>query len=563
MKLRVSYAKRNYKGKTYVTPLIVTSYRDEKGVARNKTILNISSLPDFVVKIIESALKIGDSDILSQFVDFTKINFTKALTVGPAYVVMQIMIQISMFSILKKYLTGTQFFIIASLVIERVVSDKARSIMGYHKMASSEPTSILLGVNEIPDRKTWYNTVGVLETFREKILIDLYKQNNRNSNLFLYDITSSYFEGVTCPIAEFGYNRDGKKGKLQIVIGVICDDRGCPVWIEVFSGSTSDQATVEGQVKNLMNKLKIKDIIFVGDRGMVTTSCLNKFEEKEWWENFHYITAVKRSEMLKMIEDDKHPLQLELFNHKEIASIKDNGIHYVLCFNAKKQEEDRGVRNKLIEKTEAKLKNIYENVKNGRYKKQEVIYKRVYTWINKWNMQKFFKVEEIAEGIFKYTKNEYLIESYENIDGCYIIKSNLPEDEFSKENLVEKYRDLQKVEQTFRTMKTTDIQIRPIRHFKSENVKGYVFICFLAYRIIWEMKHRLASLLKRDEAGECELGSFRNVWKILEKITVAKIQASKKIFYQLSNISKDEAQILDKLNIKNIEETVDLVSEKF
>jgi transposase len=390
--------------------------------------------------------------------------------------------------------------------------------------------------------KTWYGALFALEENREDILKALYHKNHTPGKLYLYDITSSYFEGTTCPLADYGYNRDGKKGKMQVVIGIICDERGCPIWVEVFKGNTQDQTTVKSQLVNLKEKLGLDEFIFVGDRGMVTNARIEELEKEGWWESFNYITALTREEMMRAVEAEGHPIQLDLFDHHHLVEVEKEGTRYVLCHNPERQEQDQRTRQRLLDLTEEKLACIRKNVVTGRIKKKDVIARRLYRWSNRWNMERFFEVT-YDEGSFSYRRKEEEITRYERLDGCYVIRSNTPKE--TTEELRNHYKDLKHVEQAFRTMKTTDIQTRPIRHFNEPQVRGHIFACFLAYRVIWELRERLRPVLTRDpETKQCEAGSLADIWRELGTVSLAKFEAREKVYTKLSQINDRVKKIL-------------------
>ena len=316
MKMRVAYAKRRYKNKVYETPLVVTSYRDQNGTPRNKTLANLSKLPQFVVELIDRALKRGDGSALDEYVHIEDLHYPGSVTIGPTFVAMAVLKQLGISEMLMKSLTPKQAAAIFSIIVERIIAPKPLSVMALQRRFEREPISHLLGPAKAPARKTWYGALAKLEHKRESILQDLYRRNHTPGDLFLYDITSSYFEGETCPLADYGYNRDGKRGKKQVVIGIICDAVGRPIWVDVFRGNTSDQTTVRQQILNLNNKLGVENFTFVGDRGMVTHARIEELEKEGWWEHFRYITALTRQEMMALVEDEAHPVQLELFDHQ-------------------------------------------------------------------------------------------------------------------------------------------------------------------------------------------------------------------------------------------------------
>ncbi|MBD3266942.1 IS1634 family transposase [bacterium] len=534
MKLRVAYAKSRYKDTVYETPLVVTSYRDENGVARNKTIVSLAKLPRYVVKVIELALKRGDTQVLDEYIHPKEISHQSSLVVGPVFVVVSLMKQLGIFSLLLAALTRKQALAIFAIIVERVISSTPLSVMALQRQFPHDPLAYLLDAEKAPALKTWYSALARLEANRESILQALYERNPTPGQVFLYDITSSYFEGETCPLAAFGYNRDGKIGKMQVVIGVICNAQGCPIWVDVFQGNTSDQTTVKQQILNLHQNLGVTNFTFVGDRGMVTHARIEELEQDGWWESLAYITALTRQEMIALVEDENHPIQLELFDHNEVGEVQEGKDRYVLCHNPSRMERDRETRERLLKRTQAKLDMIQRHVEAGRWKKSDVIAKRLYPWLNRWGMARFFEVR-YGDGTFSYSLREEELDRYQRLDGCYVIRSNVQAEHQTKEELRDRYKDLKYVEQAFRTMKTTEIHVRPIRHFHEPQVRGHIFACFLAYRILWELRQRWEAVLCRDpDTQECEAGSLREIWRALSTITLAKMKVQEKVYYKLS-----------------------------
>lgn len=553
MKLRVAYAKRRYKDKTYVTPLVVTSYRDEKGTARNKTVVSLAQLPEHVVKAVEMALKQGECPVLDEAISLQAVAYQGAVVVGPAFVALSLLKQLGIYDLIVSALPRQQAVAVFNILLERVVSAKPLSVMAQQRRFTQEPLSFLWGVEEAPALKTWYTALATLEERREDILQQLFARNHSPGELYLYDITSSYFEGETCPLAAYGYNRDRKKGKKQVVLGIVCDEDGCPIWIDVFKGNTADQTTVKQELLNLKRKLGLEGFTFVGDRGMLTHARLEELEQEGWWESFTYITALTRHEMMALVEDETHPIQLELFDHRRLTEVKEGGTRYVLCHNPQREQRDRETRLRLLALTEEKLKCLRANVEAGRIKNKDVIARRLYRWLNRWGMERFFETT-CEQGQFNYKHKEDEIARYARLDGCYVLRSNVEARIQDTEELRARYKDLKHVEQAFRTMKTTDIQTRPIRHFNEAQVRGHLFACFLAYRVIWELRQRLAPVLERDlQNKRCEAGSLAEIWREFADITMAKLEVNGQTHLKLSGITPYAQKLLTLCRVPNLQ----------
>jgi len=537
MKLRVAYAKSRYKDKVYQTPLVVTSYRDEHGVARNKTVASLAGLPAHAVKAVETALKRGDCGPVGEALGAAQIAYDGAVVAGPAFVVLSVLRQLGVYGALTSRLSPQQAAAVLGIVTERVTESKPLSVMAQQRRFADSPLAFFLGGDKAPSLKTWYGALAALEKQREPVLQELFARNHAPDDLYLYDITSSYFEGDSCPLAAYGYNRDGKKGKKQVVLGVICDREGCPIWMDVFKGNTTDQTTVKAQLLNLRDRLGLRGFTFVGDRGMVTHARIEELEKEGWWEEFSYITALTRHEMMALVEDGEHPVQLELFDHENLAEVEHNGTRYVLCHNPKRREQDAQTRGRLMALTGQKLDAIQKNVAEGRLKNKDAIARRLYRWLNRWGMERFFTVS-YDTATFRHVRDEKEVERYSRLDGCYVIRSNVDKTRHGTADLRDRYKDLKYVEQVFRTMKTTDIQTRPIRHFNEPQVRGHLFACFLAYRVVWELRQRLEPVLERDpDTKRCDAGSLAEIWRDLQTVTVARLEVNGKALLKLSRIS--------------------------
>jgi transposase len=304
---------------------------------------------------------------------------------------------------------------------------------------------------------------------------------------------------------------------------------------------------------NLKTKLGLEGFTFVGDRGMVTHARIAELEQEGWWEQFRYITALTRHEMMALVEDEEHPIQLELFDHQRLTEVEHAGTRYVLCHNPQREDRDGETRLRLLALTEQKLESLRGNLAAGRVKKKDVIARRLYRWLNRWGMERSFAVT-YDEGAFTYARREDEIERYARLDGCYVIRSNVAPARQTTEDLRDRYKDLKYVEQAFRTMKTTDIQTRPIRHFNEPQVRGHLFACFLAYRVIWELRQRLAPALDRDpDTKRCEAGSLAEIWRELSGITVAKLAVHDKTHFKLSHITPYAQKLLTLSRVPNLE----------
>jgi hypothetical protein len=545
MKMRVMIARRRYKDKVYETPLVVTSYRDDNGVSRNRTVLNLTGLPRHAVEAVRVALREGPDATPAG----VPVRYSHSIPVGAAHAVVHLLRDIGIAQVLENHLPPKQFTAVLAMIVQRVTGEKAASKRRLCDDFVESGLALLRHEHKGPALKAWYQALDTLESARSEILTALFPKRGRLPRLFLYDITSSYFEGTHCPLARFGYNRDGKKGKMQIVIGLMTDHEGKPVWVQVFEGNTADQTNVLEQIKLLRDTLGIQELVFVGDRGMLTHSVIEDMEGEFDERKIDYITALKRQEMMELVDRQDHPIQPELFDEQELCEVWEGPVRYVLCHNPDRRERDAQMRERLLSKTEAKLQSIQNNVASGRIKRRDVIMKRLFRWLNKWKMERFFQVD-YDEGRFEYRRDAEAIQRYSRLDGCYVVKSNVCLDAMDKDEVASRYKSLKHVEQAFRTMKTTELETRPIRHWTPSRVQGHVFMCFLAYRVIYEARKRWASELERDPiTRECDGDSLREMWATLDRITAGYVSVANETVCQVGRITPVQKHYLEELRV--------------
>jgi transposase len=323
------------------------------------------------------------------------------------------------------------------------------------------------------------------------------KHLHEGANVF-YDVSSSYYEGRTCPLAHFGHNRDEKQGREIIVYGLMTDAAGRPVSVQVYPGNTGDSTTVPDQVAKLRTDFGLQRIVLVGDRGMLTNSQLDTIRQLP---GVGWLSALRSAEIRQLVESGA--LQLSLFDQRNLAEIQSPdypGERLIACFNPLLESERKRKREDLLLATEQRLTAIRKEVRRRTKTPLSAakIGAKVGAVLNRWKMAKHF-VLTIEEGRFEWERNQPGIEAEAAIDGIYIIRTGEAAATLSSEDAVRQYKNLGRVEEVFRTMKSTDILIRPIRHRLEDRVRAHVFLCLLAYYVIWHMKQLLAPLLYQDE----------------------------------------------------------------
>lgn len=333
----------------------------------------------------------------------------------------------------------------------------------------------------------------------------LAKRHLEDGTLVLYDLSSTYFEGRACPLAQLGYSRDGKKGTLQIVFGLLCDRRGCPVAVEVFEGSTADPKTVSAQIAKLRERFALERVVLVGDRGMLTEARIR--EELRGEEGLDWITALRAPAIRTLVEQGS--LQLSLFDRRELATITSPeypGERLIVCKNPLLGEERGRKREELLAATEQELQRIAQATRRPKRRLQgkEKIALRVGKVLNRFKMAKHFTLE-IPEASFTYQREESAIAAEAALDGIYVVRTSVAESLLGEAPTVQAYKGLSKVERAFRSLKSVDLKIRPIYPHLAERVRAHVLLCVLAYYVEWHMRAELAPLLFDDEdpaAGE-------------------------------------------------------------
>jgi transposase len=334
--------------------------------------------------------------------------------------------------------------------------------------------------NDLYDNLKWLDTHQ--QSIEDKLFAHRYPNKDTSPNLFLYDVTSSYLEGEQNELAKFGYNRDRKKGKLQIVVGLLCDNKGIPVSIEVFKGNTSDSKTMLSQIKKVNERFGCQKVTFVGDRGMVKSVPIEDLKEAE----FAYITAITKPQIETLIQEGV--LQYGLFD-KNLGEVDCDGIRYIFRRNPTRVQETEDVRAKKLKKINELLeqKNIYlcEHTKAQTKKALEDIWKK----IERLKCEKWLSVsvsQEKSRNLVLVIDEEALKE-LKRLDGCYVLKTDVPKEMSAKEEIRDRYKDLALVESAFRTCKTVSLELRPLHVRLSSSTRGHVFVVMLAYMIVQEL----------------------------------------------------------------------------
>ncbi|MBF0245822.1 MAG: IS1634 family transposase [Planctomycetes bacterium] len=383
-----------------------------------------------------------------------------------------------------------------------------------------------LGVQDA-DENELYGAMDWLQSRQERIERKLAVRHLKEDDFVFYDISSSYYEGHTCPLAQFGHNRDLKKGKKIIVYGVTADREGRPVAIHVYPGNTNDSMTIPDRVQDIRRQYALNKVILVGDCGMLTETQIDHLKE---YPGIGWISALKSQAIRELL--DKGILLKTHFDHQNLAEVTSPdfpGERLVACFNAALAVERNRKRRALLDATEEDLAQIKRAVdrRTEQILDKHEIGLRAGKVINRHKMGKHFSLH-IERGSFSWTRRQERIQREEDLDGIYIIRTDQPADRLPAETVVRRYKDLSKVERIFRTCKGVNIRIRPIRHRTEEHVKAHLFLCLLAYYVEWHMRKALGPILFHDD----ELDATRETRDPVLKASPSELAKEKKFTKQ-------------------------------
>lgn len=394
--------------------------------------------------------------------------------------------------------------LVVAMIVARILDPRSKlaTARGLGDETAFSTLGETLGVS-CADEEDLYAAMDWLLARQSKIEKKLAQQHLRDGSLVLYDVSSTYFEGRTCPLAKFGHSRDGKKDKLQIVFGLLCNAEGCPVAVEVFDGNTADPKTLASQIRKVRGRFGLKRVVFVGDRGLITAARIE--EELRGEEGLDWITALRAPAIRTLVE--QKGLQLSLFDQRDLAEITSPdypGERLVACRNPLLAEERKRKRQELIEATEKKLDAVGAATKRAKrpLRGAAAIGLRVGKVRNQHKVAKYFTIQ-ITETSFSYTRNAEAIAVDEAIDGMYVIRTSVKAATLDAEGTVRAYKGLSVAERAFRSYKTVDLHVRPIHHRLADRVRAHVFLCLLAYYVEWHMRRALAPLLfdEEDKSG--------------------------------------------------------------
>lgn len=535
--MHVEYVKKRKKGKVYTYALVRQSYRDGKTV-RKRTLANLSHLPDELIELVRRSLQ-GEVFVPAG----QALQVTGSLSHGAAFAVFALMERLGMTGLLGTRPRPWHRLVLGMIAARLLHPGSKRFTCAWWRRTSLYRLLGLEGskvtVNDL------YEAMDELLSRQRVIEGKLARRHLEEGALVLYDLSSTYLEGRTCLLAAYGYNRDGKRGKLQFTYGLLTNREGCPVAIEVFPGNAADPVTVPAQIEKLRQRFGFERVVLVGDRGMITRTRIEEIERA----GYGWITALRAPEIQKLRADGL--LQLSLFDESDLAEITDParpGERLIVCRNPQVAEERRRKREELLQATEAQLEKVRRRVEKGRLVEAEAIGLAVGKVIDRWKMGKHLDLD-IGPGRFDYRRREESIQREAALDGVYVIRTNVPAGDLAAEEVVAGYKSLRQVERAFRSMKTMQLELRPVFHRLEDRVRAHTFLCMLAYYVQWHMERLLRPL---KEAEPETYGSLKLVLAHLANIQLNTVKVGDMTLQQATVPDEIQQKILDHLGIRTL-----------
>ncbi len=473
-------------GREYKAYLLRQTYR-EAGKVKHRTLANLSALPLEAIEAVRAILRGQPVGALDE-----QLQIERSLPHGNVLAVLGCLRQLGLDRMLATRPRRERELVVA-MIVSRVLepASKLATTRNWHNTTLASSLSV-----EDADEDELYAALDWLLKCQPKVEQQLAERHLTEGGLVLYDLTSTGVEGRCCPLARIGHSRDGKRGQPQIEFGLLTDREGRPVGVDVFEGNTGDPATVAGQVTKLKEQFGIAEVVLVGDRGMLTSARIESLKEVG---GISWVSALRSDQIESLVHSGD--LQLGLFDKRnlvEITSPKFPDERLVVCKNPALAEERARKREALLTATEGELEKVRGSVAAGRLKTEAEIGVRVGKVIGRFKVAKHFRLE-IADGRFHFERHQEQISAEAALDGLYVIRSCVGPDRLSSEDLVRSYKLLAGVERAFRTLKSVDLQVRPIHHRLEDRVRAHIFLCMLAYYVRWHLERAWAPLLFRDE----------------------------------------------------------------
>ena len=474
--------------RVYTSKLLRQSYRKD-GKVQKRTLANLSDLDDRAIALLRGHLK-GKTFVEAG----SGFEIVRSRPHGAVAAVAAAFRELDFVRLIGSR-PSRERDLVCAMVAARIIRPctKLATTRWWHCSTLAEEFGVGdAGVDEL------YGAMDWLLRRRNRIQGKLAKRLFREGGLVLFDLSSTYFEGQHCPLARFGHNRDGKRGKLQVNFGLLCDVRGRPAAVSVHPGDVGDTRTILPEVMRLRRRFGLSRVVLVGDRGMIvqtTVDALRRLEGMDW------ISALKGSRVAKLVRDGALG-RLDEADLFELIHPDFPGERLVACRNPRLAVHRARTRQSLLEATEAELAKLRGSVSRGRLSGAARIGLRVGEVINRFKVKKHFRIE-ITDSSFDFARREDTIAAEAALDGIYVIRTSLPESDMAAEDCVRSYKALTRVEQAFRTIKTMNLRVRPVHHRSADRVRAHIFLCMLAWHVEWHMREAWRPLLFADtELGD-------------------------------------------------------------
>jgi len=496
--MRLDTIHKTVNGKTYTSHLLREAYRDH-GRVRHRTIANLSSCSDQEIQAIRLALKHkGDLTQLASLKENLVVK--QGLSIGAVFTLLSVAKRLGIDHALGNSQEAKQAL---WQVLARVIDQGSR--LSAVRLAGAHAACDVLNLEPF-DEDDLYANLDWLDENQKAVEDRLFRRRHPDgkAQLFLYDVTSSYLEGTENKFAAFGYNRDGKKGKRQIVIGLLCDEEGCPLSVEVFPGNTADTATFASQLRKVAQRFGGGAVTFVGDRGMIKGPQIELLANEEG--EFHYITAITKPQIETLLAQGL--VQIELFDEK-LAEVTDTeqGVRYVLRRNPLRAAQIAATREDKVRTIEKAIGEQNSYLAEHPRAQVEKAADRVKSKIDKLRLSAWLSVSHADRSLSLVCDAEALAE-VSKLDGCYCLKTDLEPKVATKELVHDRYKSLAEVEWAFRTSKTAHLEVRPVFVRKQSRTRGHVLVVMLAYHIVMELSRCWRDLDVTVAEGMAELGSL-------------------------------------------------------
>jgi len=492
-RVHVALVHKTHKGKQYTSVLLRRTYR-ENGKVKHETLGNLSDLPPDVVEFIRKRLA-GE---LPEGAPPGQFDIQRSLPHGNVAAVLQTARQLGIDRLLDSRPCRQRDLILA-LIVARIISPRSKlSVCASLQQETAQNTlheELKLGQVDVHEL---YLAMDWLLDRQKRIENKLAKKHLQGGLLVLYDVSSSYYTGRKSSLVRHGYSRDHRGDRPQIVYGLLCDCQGRPIAVEVFPGNTADPTTFTKLVGQVRRRFGIERLVLVGDRGMITSARIN--EDLREVEGLDWISALRSEGIRKLV--DAGLVQRSLFDEQDLAEIVSDdfpGERLIVCRNPLLADERARKREELLQATEAKLEPIRKATlrKTNPLRGEDEIGLRVGKVIGKYKMEKHFELT-ITNDRFTFSRRTDAIAKEALLDGLYVVRTSVARQTLDAEQVVKTYKSLSHVERAFRSLKTVDLQLRPIYHHNDDRIRVHVFLCMLAYYVEWHMRERLREVLFDD-----------------------------------------------------------------